>query len=343
MSLALAAELGEAIAAKNVTAAEATLGTLGLEGLRYGGDVVRKYGNKLRRRIVTPGSREHALGKRVRERFAPIKSKRQRKQRTTLRPKRLDFDMEGTTEGREARFGEPPGSGTSKQKGSGYGPLGSVLDFLHETTIGYPTKGSDINQRPNDAIFLKGVKYCVNIQPLREGLTTSTFCNFAIVSRKENVYSNSDLGNNFFRSREDTRGQSFEDTGEAIDRHCLPINSDKYHVWTHKRFKMRGQGTNMPGSKMLTGYLNVNRQIRFDAANRPNGELVALWWFGDENTTSPTPLTGGVTSDFNTNMMFTCYWDNPVSLHMLKSAIKSSRRTKYKRRSKSRGPYRGYQ
>jgi len=350
MSLAIAAEIGEAILAKNVTAAEATLGTLALEGARYGGNAVRKYGNKLRRRIVTPGSREHQLGKRMRQRFAPIKSKRQRKQQNPLQPKKLNFDMEGTTEGREARFGEAPGAGVTKQKGSGYGPGGNLLNFVYETSISYPTKGTDINQRPNDMIFLKGVKYCANFQPLRPGLVETTLCNFAIVSRKENVYSNSDLTNNLFRSREDTRGQSFEDTGEAIDRHCLPINTDKYHVWTHKRFKLRGAGTNLPGSRMLSGYLPVNRQIRFDAANRPNGELLAIWWFGDENTTAATPVTAivptGVSPDvipFNTNIAFTTYWDNPVSVHMLKTAMKSLRRTKYKRRSKSKGPYRGYQ
>jgi len=204
MSLAVAAEIGEAILAKNVTAAEATLGTLGLEGARYGGDAVRKFYNKLRRPSF-PGGPSTAklgkLGKRVRKRFTAIKSKRQKKQHPIdeIFRKRTNSKMEITTEGREARFGEAPGKGVTKQKGSGYGPGGNLLNFVYETSISYPTKGTDINQRPNDMILLKGVKYCANFVAKRPGFVETTLCNFAIVSRKENVYSNSDLTNNLFR------------------------------------------------------------------------------------------------------------------------------------------------
>jgi len=350
MSLAVAAEIGEAILAKNVTAAEATLGTLGLEGLRYGGNAVRKYGNKLRRRIVTPGSREHALGKRVRERFSPIKKKSKRKHNATLKPKKLNFDME--TEAEAARFGEQPGIGIIKKRGSGYGPSQNATNILYDIQVGYPTKGSEINERPNDIIFVKGLKYCANFKNLLDGDLDSMFCNFAIVSRKDNVNSGSSMDVGMFTSRDSNREQNFDETPEAIDRHCLPLSLDKYHVWTHKRFKLRGRGTNLPGSKMLSGYIPLNRQIRFTGANQPNAELSVIWWFGRENTVSTAPFTGGQPAGnqayevaaMSTNIALTLYWDDPVSLYMLKNAMSSvKRRPKYKRRSKSRGPRRGYQ
>jgi len=354
MSLAVAAEIGEAILAKNVTAAEATLGTLALEGARYGGDAVRKSYNKLRRRSFARGPRASTvnklgkLGKRVRERFAPItpiKSKRQKRQHDNTIRNRME------TEGEAARFGERPSLAVAKQKGSGYGPDPNSTNIVYDVQIAYPTKGTDINERPNDQIYLKGLKYCANIKNTLAAAQGSYFCNFAIVSRKDNVSSGSQMEVSMFRSREGTRGQNFEDTSEAIDRHCLPLNTDKYHVWVHKRFKLRGEGTNMPGSKMFSGYLPINRQIRFTGANQPNGELSAIWWFGKENTLSQAPFSG--TQDpgfqpvealaFNTNMAFTLYWDDPISSSMLRQAMKSMKRRKYKRRSKSRGPYRGYQ
>jgi len=354
MSLAVAAEIGEAILAKNVTAAEATLGTLGLEGVRYGGDAIRKSYNKFRRRSFARGPRTSKLGKlgkRVRERFTtitPIKSKRQKTQHDSTIRQRLSSNME--TEGDAARLGERPGTAVSKLKGSGYGPGGNLTNIVYDVQVAYPTKGTDIHERPNDMIYLKGLKYCVNAKCTKEGATSAYFCNFAIVSRKDNVSSGSQMDVSMFRSREGTRGQNFEDTGEAIDRHCLPLNTDKYHVWMHKRFKLRGQGTNMPGSKMFSGYLPINRQIRFTGANQPNGELTAIWWYGEENSTSVSPFSGlqvapNVEQDlaFNTNIAFTLYWDDPVSTTMLQQAMRSMKRGKYKRRSKSRGPYRGYQ
>jgi len=322
-----------------------------LEGARYGGNAVRKYGNKLRRRIVTPGSREHQLGKRVRERFTPIKSKKKRKHNTTLKPKKLDFEMP-LSEADRSKFGEPAGLKVSKERGSGYGPGENATNILYDMQVGYPTKGSEINERPNDIIFVKGVKYCANFAPRLSGDLHSYFVNFAIVSRKDNVSSGSQMDVALFRSRDTNREQNFEDTLEAIDRHCLPINTDKYHVWTHKRFKLRGQGTNLPGSKMLSGYIPINRQIRFTSANQPNSELSVLWWYGKENTFSQPPFAGTQTGDaepyqpaaFSANIALTLYWDDPVSISMLRHAMSSiRRRPKYKRRSKSRGPYRGYQ
>jgi len=325
-----AIEIGEALAAKNITTAEATLGTAALEGLRYGITGARK--------AVTRSGSQFRKAKNT-----YLKKIRARKRASGLKPKNLLSDFNMQTESEAARFGEAPGVGITKQKGSGYGPGGNLLNTLYEQSVSYPTKGEDINQRPNDLIFLKGIKYCANFKAERPGYTGMSFVNFALVSRKENVYSNSDVENNLFRSREDTRGQSFIDTGEALDRHCLPINTDKFHVWTHKRFKLRGLGTNMPGSKMLSGYLPINRQIRFDAANRPNGEILAIWWYGDENTVATLPVAPvipdpGDPVPFNTNIMFIIYWDNPVSVTMLKSVMSSMRRKpKYKRKSKSRG------
>jgi len=354
MSLAVAEEIGKAILAKNVTAAEATLGTLGLEGIRYGGDAVRKSYNKLRRRSFArgPSTKFGKLGKRMRERLTSIKSKRQKKQHPIdeIFSKRVNSNME--TEGEAAKFGEQPGIGIIKKRGSGYGPSANATNVLYDIQVGYPTKGSEINERPNDIIFVKGLRYCANFKSLLEGDLDSMFCNFAIVSRKDNVNSGSQMDVGMFTSRDSNREQNFEETPEAIDRHCLPLSLDKYHVWTHKRFKLRGKGTNMPGSKMLSGYIPLNRQIRFTGANQPNAELSVMWWFGRENTVSTAPFTSGQpagnqayeTSALSTNIALTLYWDDPVSLYMLKSAMSSvKRRPKYKRRSKSRGPRRGYQ
>jgi len=101
---------------------------------------------------------------------------------------------------------------------------------------------------------------------------------------------------------------------------------------------------------MFSGYLPLNRQIRFTGANQPNGELSAVWWYGEENSTSVSPFSGlqiapNVEQELamNTNVVFTLYWDDPVSTSMLKQAMRSIKRGKYKRRTKSRGPFRGYQ
>jgi len=331
------AEAAAAALAKEATVGEITAGTGMLEGARYGVESFLRQAKKYKKAHTWKGT---------------IKTNRRKYQRPNTYYVDIDKTKMKMDEGEASRLGEAPGTGVSKRTSSGYGPdPNTSTNQLYIQEIFFPNKGTDINDRPNDMIYLKGLKYCANFAPSATGVSESFFVNFAIVSRKDNVSQNTSFEENMFRSRQDTRSQDFEATGQAIDRHCLALNTDKFHVWVHKRFKLRGLGTNMTGSKMMSGYIPIKRQIRFDGSNRPNGELHAIWWCGEENTVSvapfssvqPTNFTNKLSPAINTNMSFTTYWDDPVSVTMLQAAMKSLRRTKYKRKSRSKGPYRGYQ
>lgn len=294
-----AAPFLEHAAARAVTTGEAALATAALEGARYAG---------------------------------AIKSKLWKKARTTKKKYQKKM-VNMITEGDMAKFGEPPGQELSKRVNQDYlgGNLGNVVYTMSAAT---PNRGDQIDQRQRDVVLMKGLKFCANFRRNLSG-PASILVNFAIVSRKDDVDSNSNVGSRLFRSHNNQRAVDFNENLFSLRRHCDSINTDKYYVWTHRRFTLEQQDGNGNGEKMIKGYIPINRQLRFDPSNFPNAEMLFIWWCGLGNEEN-NPVSPTVQSFMNTNIVSSTYFDEPMPLgqmsQMLKQLKKSGTRRRVKRK-----------
>lgn len=325
-----ALELAEAMAARQVTMGEATAGTGLLEGARY-----FPQGVKALKSLAARAKRESkrytikkTYGKNKKVKYPTFTAADYKVTKKNLKYMQMD-------EGEAARFGEQPGAGVAKHTdGSVHEDF--TTNVLETYVIPYPAKGTNNDQRVRDIIHLKGVKICANFENLSTG-TRALFVNFAVVSRKDRVADSGNLDANMFRGRDNNRGEDFTSVLSTIERHCLPLNTDKYHVWMHDRFKLfKPTGNHEHSSKMLTRYIHIDRQINFDI-NVANGELFVLYWCGAENIISTTPSVGDV---MRIGMTTTTYYDTPLAdsqvKQVLKRLAKGKTRKSYKRKRYSK-------
>jgi hypothetical protein len=93
--------------------------------------------------------------------------------------------------------------------------------------------GPTINTRERQLINLKGFKFCVEV---RNETTAPMYYNWAIISPKDST-ATAISSTEFFRGNGISRNQAF-DTTLSGQMHCLPINSDKFTILEHKRFRL---------------------------------------------------------------------------------------------------------
>lgn len=315
-----ALELAEAMAARQVTMGEATAGTGLLEGARYFPE-----GVKALKKLAAKAKRE-TKGFSIK-----LTHKKTKRSKYTTTNQNMQMD-----EGEAARFGEQPGTGVVKHT-DGERHVNFKSNELESYVIPYPAKGQNNDQRVRDIIHLKGVKVCANFENLGVD-DRAFFCNFAVVSRKDRVSDSGNLDANLFRGRDNNRGEDFTSVLSTIERHCLPLNTDKYHVWMHDRFKLfRPVGSHEHSSKMITRYIHIDRQINFDVTN-VSGELYILYWIGAENIISTTP---SINDQCRIGLTTTTYYDTPLADSQVKQVLRriargKTTRKKYKRKRYSK-------
>lgn len=312
----IAAEAAEALAARQVTAGEATLATAALEGARYGYESGVQALTAIADRARS--SSKHVIKKGRSKSLRKFFSKGERLKR------RYKMASTAMDEGTAARFGEKAGYQSVKQKELSTG-FNMNENTIYVTEPDMPTRGSDIDQRERDLIFYRGLKYCFNYDSLTTagGDYQSLMVNFAIVSRKDAVDSQVNLADDFFRAGGNSRSQDFSTPTNALDRHCLPLNSDKFHIWTHKRFKLHRRTGQGHGDKYFSGYIPINRQIRFDGANKTNGTLFCLTWFGGVAGVVSTP---GTVALCNVQGMLTTFWDDTIPIGQIRYLTRQIRK-----------------
>lgn len=171
--------------------------------------------------------------------------------------------------------------------------------YLQNLTDILRTQVNDIRGRQRDVIFLSGVRVCFEIE--NNDTVNPMYFNFAVISPKGRNIANtvSDIENSFFRSgTTDSRNVDFADTLASIEFHCLPINTDKWHVISHKRYRLnRRSNAISEGSghyyKNIDRYYKIKRQIRYDesqanTALKCETPILMVWWCDQFNTTAGT-------------------------------------------------------
>ena len=184
---------------------------------------------------------------------------------------------------RKARFstrnvGNPPGTQLAKSVTKGdTGMFGTrTLVFNNVTDI---TRGTGLSERTRDFVNLRG--FALHFNAITNTTAPNVSCfNVAFLAPKAGkTISNTD----FFRSQSsgDDRDLNFSIalTGEQL--HMLPINTDKYTVLKHKRFKLTTQSSGVSGFyRCLKMWVPLRRQIAYDASTGLSATepVYFCWW-----------------------------------------------------------------
>ena len=159
-------------------------------------------------------------------------------------------------------------------------------------------QGTGINTRERDIINLRGIRLCMSVSNRQ---ATPLLCNVAIVARKNEADPPS-ITDNFFRGTGGQRGQDFNLAQlDASEFHCYPLNTDKFHVFWHKRFKLQNVGGstyNTSNSKsyiMFKKYLKIKRQVRYQTSAGTSEEVPVrlLYWFDQIDSPANTAIVTG--------------------------------------------------
>lgn len=215
--------------------------------------------------------------------------------------------------------GEP--SNTSNAKGTRVRSNGE-LQFLTNTLNGFNCLQIDrrnttsylLNQRERDVIYLSGFKLCIGFRNnLNDAASFPLYFNIALVSTK-NKTGVSDI--DFFRQYSGTgRSKNFDDPAlTALDRHCMPINSDNYLVHWHYRTyctpfqNVPADQNQKPDAWEMHKWIPIKRQIRFDSADGTSAEtqFYIVHWAGRPGDSEVASLAVNAIADAY-RMEYSCH------------------------------------
>jgi len=186
------------------------------------------------------------------------------------------------------RIGNPVGLGTTKRDEShNTAVLSRDTRSLYLYDLVRLSQGSDINDRERQLVNIRGCKMCMQFTNTSND---NLYLNVALIAFKGGSQEASISTTDFFRAEGGlARSVNFDTTLDACEFHTLPINTDKYAVFQHKRYQLI-PGSAVGGNKVaLTGrnymtldwYRKINRQFRFDNAtgNQPeDGQVWLVHW-----------------------------------------------------------------
>lgn len=190
---------------------------------------------------------------------------------------------------RARRIGNPVGrSGTKRYQQVDASTLQRATRTLYSNNLAEIPHDVDnnIDSRQRDMVNLRGIKICFNLNNQSGNVMC---CNIAVVGLKAGVGAVSVT--DFFRGNSDNRGKDFSVALNQTEFHCLPLNSDKFVVLTHKRFKLAATD-NAPSSnqisqwKDLQFYIPIKRQLRYTSDTGTSGisTVHMMYWFDNFQT-----------------------------------------------------------
>lgn len=235
----------------------------------------------------------------------PTTTKRRYKRRRTLKRRRTKRNVKtyigSTVRGREAKtcythdvnssIGNSVGFGTITASGTVRAPF-NLIDNI--------SKGTGINQRDRDCIFLKGIRVELHYRnpPITSAIDEDrrlTYINMAIVVRRDEKAA--PVTSNLLRSYGATRSTSLSLTNDWITNTYHPINTDDYLVLMRKRIVLGNNAswayTNRPWTnhKNMKFYLKLNAKIDYDSAGLAASGIHLIHWYDYEGRGAGTTAT----------------------------------------------------
>lgn len=141
---------------------------------------------------------------------------------------------------------------------------------------------NEMNERKTQNIWVKGVKLTMQI---KNNIQDVILFNYAIVSP---FYEDESWEQDFFRSAQNQRGVDFSTSLSSTAVHQRSINTDKHHVFTHKRivFESEGGGTNDVNRygprnwRVIQRYIPIRRMFRFEnnTVEEPLSNVYLVYW-----------------------------------------------------------------
>lgn len=184
-------------------------------------------------------------------------------------------------------IGERIGTGTAKKAITGQNPTTNrSTRTLYTEGLTDIAEGEQIDQRERKLANIRGFRICMEVN--NKSNKPLNF-NIAIVSPKDGA--NGVVTSAFFRSYiANDRARDFDNTLSSIELKCQPINTDRYTVLKHKRYRLipgnSGLGTetvSLSGHSFMNidWYQSLKRQARWAAAGAlqpQSGEVWLVWW-----------------------------------------------------------------
>lgn len=173
---------------------------------------------------------------------------------------------------------------------------------LYKTELTELPKGTNRNERERATVNLRGFKIWLEIISIAPN---TLYCNVAILSPRSCGVVNEQ---EFFRDEGATdKSVNFGTAATGLDMFTCPINSDRYVILRHKRFRLvtGEEGELPPGNpktvdlsghnhRVIKWWIPLKRQLRYDSldTNSPvDGRVFLVYWFdlvGAQITQSPT-------------------------------------------------------
>jgi len=221
---------------------------------------------------------------------------------------------------RRTRIGEEQGTSTTKRDRTFFienQALSTRTLYVRNLTDIERTTTNDIDKRQRDIVNFRGVKLCFEIE--NNNTTVPLIWHYAVISPKGSNTDVSNVGNKLFRASEgNQRFTSFGTALSSIEFDCLPINSDRWVILTHKKFMLGGRSN--PGADQQTwfrtiqDYVKVNRQLRYndDATVGVQCEtpILCVWWCDYFSTAGGTSI---VPSALQVSERHINYWNEPTN------------------------------
>lgn len=185
-----------------------------------------------------------------------------------------------------ARIGERVGSGGSKRLET-TDTQNQVLNTrqLYQFGMMDIAQGTGIGERLRRVANVRGFKICMEVKNVS---TEPMYFNVAVLSVKSGASQAGINNTDFFRASNNfNRGVDFGVTLNSNEFHCLPINTDRYIILRHKRYRLVPPNAGSTVSHRGLSYMNINwyiplkRQIRWDedtATNPEAGAVFLVFW-----------------------------------------------------------------
>ena len=151
-------------------------------------------------------------------------------------------------------------------------------------------RGGNLNDRERDIIDLRGFKLCVTVLNLLDNHQVTV--NLAVISGRVSPTGTPNV-TNFLRGHDGERVMNFNTFRDNNELHCSAINTDDYHIFTHKRLVLKKQNSNQTDFAIKDWYVPIKKQIRYDTAFETslNRQFYFVWWCDKQLAPNGDPVT----------------------------------------------------
>jgi len=185
--------------------------------------------------------------------------------------------------------GEKPGTATCKTEAQNYSIFTTVdtreLNSFDLVNIARETALlAELNDRDRDIVNVRGFKI---EQIFRNKSGFPMTVNWAVIASKLTSQEVAPDPIEFFRGNDTNRGENFNVALNTLRLHKQPINTDRWAVLCHKRFRLNRNGgevfynQNGKDYRWVKRYIKINRQIRFNGVtplSQVQGQLWLVFW-----------------------------------------------------------------